>query len=174
MTALKTRAGSLPALIAVVLAIGILIGVALVGIGADAGTNPPKAAAKTPVAHSACQHYADRLTAPCVVGNIVVNCGYGLGSCEYSQYLRCKISGEKGKVVKYIVDPGEGIEGTRIENPYKVVTCHGSAKILRVYLEEFTAHYQSVTVHGAHSLTVTLHYRRHGFRDDALLIFAQH
>jgi xanthosine utilization system XapX-like protein len=168
MTALKARAGSLPALIAIVLAIGILIGVALVGIGAEAGTSPTKA-----VAHSACRHFVmGQPSTPCKVGNIVVECGYGLGSCEYSRYLKCKMSAEKGQHVK-VVENGEVVL-EHLANTYKTVKCHGSATILKAYFVEFTYHYQPVTKHGKHSLTVTLHYRHNGFRADGLLIFAQH
>jgi len=131
-----------------------------------------------PVAQSACRHFIARHpNSPCVAGNIVIECGYGFGACEYSKYLKCKLSAEKGKIVKFMVNPGEGIEGTRVENPYKIVTCKGSATILAAYLYEQRTRstvYQLVSPHGAHSLTVTLHYRRHGFRDDGLLIMAQH
>jgi hypothetical protein len=130
-----------------------------------------------PVAHSACHHFAGATRAPCVVGNVLVECGFRFGACEYQKYLRCTMSAEKGKIVHFIEDPNGPIIGTRLENVYKIVTCKGSATILKVYVDEGRTRswvYQLVGAHGAHSLTVTLYYRSHGFRDDGLLIMAQH
>ena len=147
----------------------------MLAIGVSQAAARPSAAPR-PTAHTACRHFeSTQPGSPCRIGNVLVDCGYRLGACEYSKYLRCKISAyEEGTVVKYPVDPGEGIEGTRLENPHKKVICKGSATILKSFYWEFPDGYQVATVHSAHSLSVTLYYRHHGFRDDGLVIFAQH
>jgi len=130
-----------------------------------------------PVAHSACHHIGPESSSPCVVGNVFVECGLRFGACEYQKYLRCTMSAEKGKVVHFIEDPNGPLIGTRLENAYKIVTCKGSATILKVYItkgEREPYVEQLVRVHGAHSLTITLHWRHHSLSDSGLTIMAQH
>lgn len=153
MRALKDWAGIKLALV-LTLAIGILIGVALVGIGAVAQTDPA-----TPVAsYSTCRHYGENVKNPCWVGNVVVTCGYGAGYCESSSFIHCKLSAELGEKVPVDGNPEKGYI---IRHPHKTVTCHGSATILKVYREkggERTPRvFQAVTVHAAHSFSVTLY-----------------
>jgi hypothetical protein len=118
-------------------------------------------------------------SSPCIIGNLLVECGLRFGACEStkSRYFKCKISAEKGKIVHFIEDPNGPIIGTRLENAYKLVTCKGSATILKVYIrkgENGSYVWQLVRAHGAHSLTIRLHWRRHSLSDNGLDIFAQH
>jgi hypothetical protein len=128
-----------------------------------------------PVARSACRHIGFLSSSPCIVGNVFVECGLRFGACEYQKYLRCKMSAEQGKVVT--IKQSEGIEETKLANPYRIVTCKGSATILKVYItkgEHEPYVEQLVRVHGAHSLTITLHWRRHSLSDSGLTVMAQH
>ena len=126
-----------------------------------------------PVARSACHHiHPSESSSPCIIGNIIVECGYAFGSCESSRYLKCKLSADLGKVVKFKLT--EGLEGTRVENPHKTVTCKGSAMILKLYIWKHVRTpyvWQLVRAHGAHSLAVTLYPKRN---DQGLLVLAQH
>jgi hypothetical protein len=124
-------------------------------------------------------HIGSESSSPCIIGNVLVECGLRFGACEStkSRYLKCKISAEKGKIVHFVEDPNGPIIGTRLENAYKVVTCKGSATILKVYIrkgENGTYVWQLVRAHSAHSLTIRLHWRRHSLSDNGLDIFAQH
>jgi len=132
-----------------------------------------------PVAHSVCHHVVGEARAPCIIGNVLVECGLRFGACEStkSRYFECKISAETGKIVHFVEDPNGPIIGTRLENAYKLVTCKGSATILKVYIwkgEHAPYVWQLVRAHSAHSLTIALHWRSHSLSDNGLDIFAQH
>lgn len=124
-------------------------------------------------------------SAPCIIGNVLAECvekagrcegacGDKLVSCNWRKYMNCTISKELGKVVKVVEDPKEGLEGTRIENSHRTVTCKGPATILAAYISGEhgpDGGYTPVTRHGAHTLSVTL-YLRKGF--PGLVVMAQH
>jgi hypothetical protein len=154
--------------------------VALLAVLAFAALSPAGVMATSsrsgPLAHTACRHFGEKEPrSPCRVGNILFSCGYALGACEYSKYLKCKVSRLEGTVVKFVQEPKEGIEGQRIENQHKTVTCKGTATILKVYLvkgPEAPYTYKLVTT-PAHSFTVTLYPNTHD-RPDELVVMAQH
>jgi hypothetical protein len=157
----------------VVVLVVCLVASGVMGLSPTANSS----AASGPTAQMACYHLFEKeLSSPCRVGNELITCGYVFGACESSSHLKCKLSAEEGKVVKFMQEPKEDIEGQRIENPHKTVTCKGSATILAVYYWENGMrghHFEQVRQHGTHSLTVTLYARSHGFRDDGLSVMAQ-
>jgi hypothetical protein len=158
----------------VVVLVACVVALSVVGLSPAASSSAVSGA----TAHLACYHLFEKeLSSPCRVGNELVTCGYVFGACESSSHLKCKLSGEEGKVVKFMQEPKEDIEGQRIENPHKTVTCKGSATILSVYYWENGMrghHFEQVRPHGTHTLTVTLYARAHGFRDDGLSVMAWH
>jgi hypothetical protein len=112
-----------------------------------------------------------------MAGNIIAECGYRFGACENdkgSRFFKCKISAELGKTVKVVENAKEGLEGTRVENPHKTITCKGSATILKAYVikrEQTPYVYRLVRAHSRHLLVVTLYFHRD---DRQFLVMAQH
>lgn len=113
-------------------------------------------------------------SAPCIIGNVDIECteragrcegacGDKLVSCNWKKYMNCTVSKELGKVVKVVEDREEGLEGTRIENPHKTVTCRGPATILAAYVTNgkrtSLGGFKPIK-HGEHSVTVTLYLRK--------------
>lgn len=153
-------------------AVASLATAALMLPAGSAGQSSPAARASS-TCHSHLSNGADghlgAPSAPCIIGNVDIECseragrcegacGDKLVSCNWKRYMDCRVSAELGKVVKVVEDEKEGLEGTRIENPHKTVTCKGPATILAAYTTNGRG-YKS-TAHGAHLLSVTLYLRK--------------
>jgi hypothetical protein len=145
----------------------------------SAAHSGPAAARASSTCHShlsngAGGHVSREPSSPCILGNVLIECseragrcegacGEKLVSCNWRRYMDCRVSAELGKVVKVVEDREEGLEGTRIENPHKTVTCKGPATILAAYVtngKRASLGGYKPAGHGAHSLSITLYLRK--------------
>jgi hypothetical protein len=126
----------------------------------------PSRAARTP----SCRHTIGKFDPhePCIVGNVYIECGYVLSTCEgvcglefrpcaWKRYLNCRVSQELGEM-SYVDNNPE--KGYIYKHPHKELRCKGEATILKVYMktsDQTPYANQEVTGYSPHSLVLTLH-----------------